>query len=99
MTPPRQTYTVEIAGLTRHLPLFQVFKFHVPNVGILANENLSRCSRGGQTRGHIRRIAQDSNIHGLFVGSYRTEERYSGVDARSDGKPGPLWTVMTCFVQ
>jgi adenine phosphoribosyltransferase len=24
MTPPRQTYTVEVAGLTRHLPLFQV---------------------------------------------------------------------------
>jgi len=40
-------HDVNIYGMTlsleRQRPFFQVFKFHIANVGIIANENLPRC--------------------------------------------------------
>lgn len=41
MTPPRETYTVQVAGLTRHLPLFQVApKLKIAVLNILGDTEL-----------------------------------------------------------
>lgn len=47
MTPPRQTYTVEVAGITRHLPLFQVApKLSIAVLNLLGDTELVQaCAR------------------------------------------------------
>ena len=47
MNPPRQTYTVEIAGLERHLPLFEVApRLRIAVLNILGDTELVQAAAG-----------------------------------------------------
>ena len=52
MNPPRKTYTVQVAGMTRHFPLFQVApKLSIALFNMLGDTELvEACAREMETR-------------------------------------------------